>query len=122
MQKITLLIVLCFSLLNSGCKKKSYDWNVHYKLTVTPNTSPVAYATDISYTVKDGVTKTETINALQWEYSFQGKEDDFASISAVNVSNAAAVKIEIILNNNPISSTKSCTTGGCDVSISKQLQ
>lgn len=109
-------IFLLIPILFSNCKK-DYDWEVVYKLMLTPAPSQTNYETKITYRIKDNGSETKIINSTSWEYTFHGKDDDSAAIEAINTSNASVMEITMIVNGTTYK--KECRTNGCDIALVK---
>lgn len=110
--------MILLSLFTFSCKK-SYDYNVEYKVTIVPYSGQTSFTTDIEYITKDNAIQKTTINSTQWEFSFKGKEDDNAYLKAINLSNGSLLKIEIIVNGT--SYKNECNTSSCNVELKKAL-
>lgn len=101
-----------------GCKKE-YDYNVEYKVTLTPFVGQTDYSTSVEYIVKDNVLKKEKINSTQWVYNFKGKVDDSAYLKIVNLSNASSVRVDMIINQSSFFNV--CNTNNCEIELRKPL-
>lgn len=118
MKNTAISLMIFFSLFTFSCKK-SYDYNVEYKVTLVPYSGQTNYTTDIEYITKDNAIQKISINSTQWGFSFKGKEDDNAFLKGINLSNGSTLKIEIIINGT--SYKNECNTSSCSVELKKAL-